>query len=75
MVALPPIKGGILMPGDPSECRKHAARCAELAKSASSIEEKTAFDELSRLWEATAIQMERWQRVLNENGPTVLDIS
>jgi hypothetical protein len=56
------------VPGDPSECRKHAARCTELAAAATSIERRAAFRDLSLRWEALAIQLERLQRTLNQDG-------
>jgi hypothetical protein len=46
------------MPGDPKECRKHAARCAEMAVAARNPRLKTTFLELSKNWEKLAIQLE-----------------
>jgi hypothetical protein len=46
------------MPGDPKECRSHAARCAELAVTASTPQLKATFLELSKNWEKLAIQLE-----------------
>jgi hypothetical protein len=46
------------MPADPQECRSHAARCAELAVSASTPQLKATFLELSKNWEKLAIQLE-----------------
>jgi len=46
------------MPGDPKECRKHAARCAELAVAARTAQLKAAFLGLSKNWEKLAIQLE-----------------
>jgi hypothetical protein len=46
------------MPGDPKECRRHAARCAELAVNASTPQLKGTFLELSENWEKLAIQLE-----------------
>jgi hypothetical protein len=46
------------MPGDPKECRKHAARCAELAVAARTQQLKAAFLGLSKNWEKLAIQLE-----------------
>jgi hypothetical protein len=56
------------VPGDPRECRKHAARCAELAANAKSIEVKKAYRELALRWNALAIQLETLQRALNDDG-------
>ena len=47
-----------LMRGDPIECRKHAARCAELAVAARTQHLKAAFLGLSKNWEKLAIQLE-----------------
>jgi hypothetical protein len=49
---------GSLMPGDPKECRRHAARCAELAIAARTPQLKAAFLGLSKNWEKLAIQLE-----------------
>lgn len=46
------------MPGDPKECRRYAARCAELAMTVSSFQLKIKFLELSKLWEKLAIDLE-----------------
>jgi hypothetical protein len=46
------------MPGDPKECRRRAARCAELAVAARTPQLKMTFLELSKNWEKLAIQFE-----------------
>jgi hypothetical protein len=46
-----------MMPGDLKECRKHAARCAELAVAAHTPELRVMFLELSKNWEKLAIQL------------------
>jgi len=46
------------MPGDPKECRGHAARCAELAIKAGTPQLRAIFLELSKNWEKIAIQLE-----------------
>jgi hypothetical protein len=46
------------MVGDPKECRKHAARCAELAVAARTPHLKATFLALSKNWESLAIQLE-----------------
>ena len=43
------------MSGDPKECRRNAARCAELAVTASTPQLKAM--ELSKNWEKLAIQL------------------
>jgi hypothetical protein len=70
------------MPGDPKECRKHAARCAEMAVAAYTPQLRTSFLQLSKHWEQLAIQLEnafaqlaesedsrsRVQETVNESG-------
>jgi hypothetical protein len=46
------------MPGDPKECRRHAARCAELAVAAHTPQMKNTFLALSKCWEKLAIKPE-----------------
>jgi len=46
------------MPGDPKECRRNAARCAELAVAARTPQLRTTFLELSKNWEKLAMQLE-----------------
>jgi hypothetical protein len=46
------------MPGDPKECRTHAARCAAMAAAARTPYLKATFLELSKNWEKLAIQLE-----------------
>jgi hypothetical protein len=54
------------MPGDPNECRAHAARCEELAKTAETPEQARILVNLARQWVRLALQLERAQAVLNE---------
>jgi hypothetical protein len=54
------------MPGDPKECRAHAARCEELAKTAENPEHTRILMHLARQWLRLALQLERAQAVLNE---------
>jgi hypothetical protein len=44
--------------GDPKECRRHAARCAEMAVAARTPQLKATFLGLSKNWETLAIQLE-----------------
>jgi hypothetical protein len=44
--------------GDPKECRRHAARCAELAVTAGTPQLRTSFLDMSKHWEKLAIQLE-----------------
>jgi hypothetical protein len=46
------------MPGNPKECRKHAARCAELAVAARTPALRAKFLELSKMWERLAVELE-----------------
>jgi hypothetical protein len=46
------------MPGDPCECRMHAARCAALAATARTPQLRAMFLDLSKSWEKLAIQLE-----------------
>jgi hypothetical protein len=46
------------MPGNPTECRKHALFCTELAAAAWTRRSKVLFLELSQSWERLAIQLE-----------------
>jgi hypothetical protein len=46
------------MPGDPKECRRNAARCAEMAVEARTPRLKATLLELSKNWEKLAIQLE-----------------
>jgi hypothetical protein len=53
------------MPGDPKECRAHAARCEELAKMADP-EHARVLTHLARQWLRLALQLERAQATPNE---------
>jgi hypothetical protein len=46
------------MPGDPKECRRNAARCAELAVAARAPQLKAKFLQLSKMWEQLAVELE-----------------
>jgi hypothetical protein len=50
--------GSHFMPGDPKECRRNAARYAELAVAARTLQLRTMFLELSKNWEKLATQQE-----------------
>jgi hypothetical protein len=62
------------MPGDPKECRKHAARCAELAMTARSHELKTALLELSKNWENLAVSLEAVNGLVGETNIVTSDL-
>jgi hypothetical protein len=53
------------VPGDPRECRMHAARCAEWALMARTEELKAACLELSKNWENLAISLEKIQNSMH----------
>jgi hypothetical protein len=46
------------MPFNPTECRQHAARCAEMGIAAHTPRLRGTFLELSKNWEKLAIQLE-----------------
>jgi hypothetical protein len=46
------------MPGDPKECREHARRCAELARTAASPEAREHFTSLQKSWTRLAAEIE-----------------
>jgi len=58
---------GDVMPGDPKQCREHAARCAEMAAAARTPKLKATFLELSKNWERLAIQLENAFALLDES--------
>ena len=58
------------MPGDPKECRHHAASCAELANTARSPELRLTLINLSQNWLKLAIELERARALLDMDGPT-----
>jgi hypothetical protein len=49
------------MPGDPKECRQHARRCAELARSATTPEARDQFLSLQLSWIRLAADLENAQ--------------
>jgi len=46
------------MPGNPKECRQHAAKCRELASAAPNQEAREAFIDLAETWEGLAAELE-----------------
>jgi hypothetical protein len=52
------------MPGNPEECREHAANCRQLAQSASVATAREAFLNLANTWERLASELESAQRFL-----------
>jgi hypothetical protein len=54
------------MPGDPNECRAHAARCEELAQTANTPEHAQILRNLAKQWLKLAAQLERAQPIMRE---------
>jgi hypothetical protein len=52
------------LPGDPNECRQHARRCAELARTASTPEAREHFANLASSWLNLAKEVEGAQAFL-----------
>jgi hypothetical protein len=53
------------MPGDPTLCREHARRCAELAALVATPEEQEHFLALERTWFRFAADLESAEAFLN----------
>ena len=53
------------MPGDPTTCREHARRCAELAALVATPEEREHFRSLERTWIRLAAELESVEAFLN----------
>jgi hypothetical protein len=62
------------MPSNPKECRRNAARCAELAAAAGTPQLRTTFPELSKNWEKLAIQLEDAFAKLTESEATTSNV-
>jgi len=52
------------MPGNPQECRRHAANCKRLAAEADTPEAKEHFIGLAAQWERLAAELEAGQKFL-----------
>ena len=52
------------MPDDPRECRKRAARCAELAVRAKNEPLRAQFAALSTTWEKLANELDRTEAIM-----------
>jgi hypothetical protein len=60
------------MPGDPKECRQHAANCRRLADEAGTVLTRETFLNLADTWERLAAELESAQvfiRVMEEMEP------
>ena len=55
------------MPGDPKQCRFHAMRCAELAKTAKTAQLKATLLELSTNWVKLAESLEMTHALMDED--------
>jgi hypothetical protein len=58
------LAGEACMPGDPKECREHAACCRNLAASASNAVARESFTNLADSWERLARELECAQSFL-----------
>ena len=56
------------MPGDPRQCRIHAAHCAEAAATATTAQLRATFLGLSKHWEQIAQELEKAQALLDEQN-------
>jgi hypothetical protein len=52
------------MPGDPNECRQHAANCRRLAQAATAKTARDTFLNLAATWEALATELESAERFI-----------
>ena len=53
------------MPGDPKDCRQHAANCMQLAESAISPDLRQRLIDLAKQWDRIAVELEDTQALLN----------
>jgi hypothetical protein len=53
------------MPGDPKECRQHAACCAELARLASTPEARDKFLSLQITWIRLALELDQARALID----------
>jgi hypothetical protein len=56
---------GEIMPDDPSECREQARRCADLACTAPTPEDREHFASLAKSWIRLADELENAHTLLN----------
>ena len=63
------------MPADPNECRRHAANCKHLAKTAATSEVKSHLIKLAAQWERIAGDLERAEAVRCKQLATLKDRS
>ena len=52
------------MPGNPTECRLHALRCSQLAKTAATLESRRALIALAETWKGLVAELESDQAFL-----------
>ena len=55
------------MPGDPKECRRHAARCIEMADASENEVTKSTFVNLATMWVKLAEELERAKAMIDES--------
>ena len=63
------------MPADPKECRRHAANCKQLTKTAATSEVKNHLISLAVQWERIARDLERAEAVRCKRVATFKDRS
>jgi hypothetical protein len=56
------------MPGDPSDCRKHAKNCLRLAAEAHTPQAKETFESLAETWLRLAADLETSKALLKQWG-------
>jgi hypothetical protein len=56
------------MPGDPKECREHAAVCQQLANTASTEHVREVFQNLARTWLRLANELDTAKALLDTWG-------
>jgi hypothetical protein len=57
------------MPGDPSECRAHAKKCAEMASRATNPQHKQLLTNLAQSWTKIALDLEQSQALMEAYPP------
>jgi hypothetical protein len=56
------------MPGDPKECRLHALKCAEIARTSPDSRTQEQFAQLAQTWLKLASDLEQSQAILDAWG-------
>ena len=55
------------MPGDPKECREHAANCVEMANASENDNDKGRLKELAASWDKLAAELERARAIIEKH--------